>query len=227
MYILYILSCDIEVDEIILPINLRSFSPQWDYNPMFQCMSHIYSLKALLTKNGVAMDKLKINSLKTVSDFFRSNVSYLGSQYNYIYDFQNILMSNPKTDTEKSERKKNIFIYHYMNKIQQQHHKFEPLKNMIELCNKRRIKLFVYLTPINFEGGERFVGKAFMENVRANTAIVSSKILNAMQDAPGFLSFKDFSLSLTSEFFFSREETTEHLNEDGRKLLAENIIKSI
>jgi hypothetical protein len=225
MYTLYILSANIKVNEIILPINLRNFSPQWDYNPMFQCMSHINSLIALLKNKNIIIDNVQKYTSRTVYEFFKSNVRYLGSDYKCVCDFQNVIMSNPKSETDKIERKKDIFVYHYMNVIDKHHHKFKPLKDLFELCNKNMIKLFVYLTPINFEGGERFVGKAFVDNLRSNASTVSGQLLSVAQDDSGFLTFKDFSMLLTSEYFFNREETTEHLNEDGRKLLAENIIK--
>lgn len=226
LYIRYILSLDIKIDEIIVPINLRNFSPQWDYNPIYQCMSHISALKLLLENKNIAIRDEQNNSLKTVNDFFESEVNYIGSPYKYIHNFQNIVMSAPKTENDKIERKKIIFTYHYMNKIDQYHHKFKPFEDMVELCNKNKIKLFLYLTPINYEGGVKFVGKSFSDNLRSNAATVCNQILKSVKADLGALTIKDFSMLLTSDFFFNREETTEHLNENGRILLAENIINT-
>ena len=150
-------------------------------------------------------------------DFPFTNLKRLG-------EFQEIIKSNPATEEEKAFRKKQIFIFHYLNPLSNSHPKLEFLPRIIDLCHSLNIHLLVYVTPVNYQGGERYIGKDFVDLVSANVNVVRQKVLSAPGCSPRFL---DLSLTLPSEDFFHVDEATEHLNQYGRAKLAEIIANEI
>jgi len=226
LYIALLKALNVKTDNIIIPINIRSFSPQWDLNPMFQCTGHIQQLLTALNKKGIT----NFNSYKskplTVSEFKKTSAEYPESRLNKIAQFENVISSSPKSEIDKTERKKAILTYHYMNRIERNHRKLSALADLAAFCQENTIKLLVYMVPINYEAGERYIGNQFTHNLKANVSIISDTLTSKSTGFNNKIIFKDFSTLLQSGSFFNQDETTEHLNQYGREILADQIISS-
>jgi hypothetical protein len=84
-----------------------------------------------------------------------------------------------------------------------------------------RSSLLTYLTPVNYQAGEKYAGDAFSKASRENAAIVSDIMESHRHSSQ--INFLDCSRFLGSEHFFTEDDPTEHLNQEGRRKLA-NVI---
>jgi hypothetical protein len=97
----------------------------------------------------------------------------------------------------------------------------EALQRLVEM----KIKTFVYITPINHQAGLRFCGEGFLTRVALNARRVYDVV--ACRQAEGLLAYKDYGTLLQSEYFFNLDNATEHLNENGRHILVEQLKNEI
>ncbi|HNA89349.1 MAG TPA: hypothetical protein PK989_08590 [Anaerolineales bacterium] len=225
-YLLQILSCTRQKPHtVLLPVNIRSFSPQWDRNPNWQFEEEIVALEEYL-KNSSEIPRLpqkkevlpfSEQELLMEFDFPFTSLKRLG-------EFQNIINDSPATEEEKAFRKKQIFIFHYLHPLSDSHPKLTLLPRIIDLCRSLNIHLLIYVTPVNYQAGERYIGKEFLNLLSANVNVVRQKVDSTYKEPPHYL---DLSLALSSDAFFHADEASEHLNQHGRAQLAEIISNEI
>jgi hypothetical protein len=221
----------------VFPINMRSFSPQWDMNPKHRCTEHIRKIEKRIGKFRNSVDRCLYGVDKETSrnDFLNSRVFYSGTSFHYIKEFENMIKTKPVHSDEKTFRRKHIFIYHYMHKLEPTHLKLLLLKELIKLLDDMQIFTIVYITPINFKAGLKYIGDEFMRVFNSNLRVVYDCLGCKSQSALGNFvfvkhrayAFGDYSQSLGPEYFFNEDDTTEHLNETGRAFMAEVISKMI
>jgi hypothetical protein len=218
---------------IVFPINMRSFSPQWDMNPKHRCTEHIRKIEEYINKFGDNTDECLYGTDKEISenDFLNSRVFYAGTSFQYVKEFENIIKTKPEHRDEIIFRRKHIFIYHYMHKLEPTHHKLLLLRNFIRLLKYMQIAAVVYMTPVNFRAGLKYVGDDFVRVFGSNLQVVYDCLGCTPQSASSnsvFIEgrscvFGDYSQSLGPEYFFNEDDPTEHLNETGRAFLAKII----
>jgi len=213
---------------IILPINLRCFSPQWDLNPKWQFGNEIGIIKAFL-KNpareicGLPEEEEKAPSL--MNAFYSIPVTYPETSFKKIGQFQKIIETSPTTEDERVFRLKQIFIFHYMHALVPDHPKLTYLSNTLDLLMKMGIHAVIYVTPINYQAGLKYAGDVFLDKIKANSLTIYNT-LESRLESPN-LSYNDFSQIFTSEKFFNMDCATEHLNENGRMELARMIANDV
>lgn len=222
---------------VVFPINMRSFSPQWDMNPKYQCTKLVRKIEKRIGKFGNSIDKCLygIDEKTSQNDFLNSRVFYAGTPFRYIKEFENIIRTKPEHKDEIIFRRKHIFIYHYMHKLEPTHRKLLVLRDLIQLLKDMQIVTIVYITPINFKAGLKYVGDDFMRMFSSNLRVVYDCLGCTSQSAlnnPVFVEeqscfFGDYSQSLSSEYFFNEDHPTEHLNETGRTFMAKIISNMI
>jgi hypothetical protein len=212
---------------VIVPINMRSFSPQWDLNPAWQFDEEIDVLKKYSKTPGMKIPVLgkPVDSVPLTGAEKLMEVKYPFTELNRLGEFYDLIKSNPSMEDEKRQRKKQIYIFHYLHPLSATHPKLQALPMIMELLRELHIGLLVYVTPINYQGGARFIGEGFIDVLRANIGVARDLIAQFTgRDAFRFL---DLSEALSSEYFFHPDEATEHLNQDGRAQLAEKIANEI
>ena len=215
---------------IILPINLRSFSPQWFHNPVWQLTHEMDSIEQFIAKGG-KNPMLERESRSTYSlGWYFVPVKYPASDFTRLGQFLEVIYAKPKRAKPKNEaarlqRKKQIFIFHYLHPLSPTHPLLGNLKRVIELSANLRVALLAYFTPLNYQAGQKIVGEAFLETVNANLALVQEVFASAAGKETKRL--VDFSQLLSVEHFFHEEEASEHLNQEGRRILAEAIAGEI
>ena len=107
-------------------------------------------------------------------------------------------------------RKKLIFIYHYTYQLNQQHELLKYFTNIINLARTLNIKLFFYVTPINYQAGLDLVGESFLKIVRSNLNIIRDIFLS---EAHSGVHFENYLELLPKDNFFNEDSPTEHLNQ--------------
>jgi hypothetical protein len=222
---------------VVFPINMRSFSPQWDINPKHRCTEHIRKIEKCIGKFGNSINECLHGIDKKISenDFLNSRVFYAGTSFQYIKEFENIIRAKPEHRDEIIFRRKHIFIYHYMHKLEPTHQKLLLLRDLIQLLKDMQIVTIIYIAPINFKAGLKYVGDDFMRVFSSNLQVVydclgctsQSALNNSIFVEERSCVFGDYSQSLGSEYFFNEDDPTEHLNETGRTFMAKIISNMI
>lgn len=208
---------------VILPINLRSFSPQWDFHPAWQFRDEIKVLNRYDVMSSIDIrpyDELRVKpALLKLYDAIWINYPVVG--FKLVGYFRRLIKFVPESDAQRKFRLKNIFIFHYLHLLVSNHPKLVALSECIELLHDMDIKTVVYITPINWQAGEKYVGAEFVEKIKSNVKCVLDIVSASLNKDT--LSFFDFSMLLDSDCFFSEDNATEHLNQKGRGILARRI----
>lgn len=209
---------------ILLPINLRSFSPQWDYHPSWQFWSEIQAAQSYWS-NLVCVD---INNddeglpNKTLLRLYDSiPVYYPEIGLKTIGYFRNIINAKPDDEEKRKYRLQNIFRFHYMHELVDVHPKLKALNDIVKLVAEMGIYVVVYVTPVNRQAGQRYAGNSFLDMVKSNVSLIKAQSVSERFNP--LVSFSDFSLLLDSDCFFSEDNSTEHLNEKGREILSDQL----
>lgn len=214
---LVLLSVGVQPAGILLPVNLRSFSPQWHENPLFQCSRHVEQLCDFLD-DMADIDVADLRRGATVRSFLRAPVDYPFGTSGTVADFQKLIMSRPRTEREQAVRKRAIFVFHYMNRIAPSHPMLDVLRRLVALSEHAGIRIMAYFTPVNYMAGIKHVGDDFREVMLANKKLIT----DSMPHTPCL----DCSTSLAPEFFFHEDEPTEHLNDRGRATLTDALVRA-
>jgi hypothetical protein len=202
---------------------MRSFSPQWDLNPAWQFDEEIDAIKKY-----IETPKRKIPILKRISEPFilseaekMKEVEYPFTNLNRIGQFYEVINSKPKTDREKLYRKRQIFIFHYLHSLSPTHPKVQILKMTLEMLRELNIGVLTYITPINYQAGEKLVGDGFVNLIRANVDVIRYSMASFLDNED--VHFLDLEEAFTPDYFFHADEASEHLNQQGRAQLAKII----
>ncbi len=205
-------------DALIIPLNLRSFSAEWDARPAYsfhaaqqqlrRADNHLASAFAPLMKT-LQWERAESSSLID----YRNTAVYDGAQVvGTVGDFDN---SDYRTPTPELLRKK--FIFHYMYALPEDHRKLAAMRRIAQLAAKEKLRVVFYVTPIDYETGTACLGPRFSEQVSANIANIGRQL----SDYP--VSFVDWSHALDAQAFSWTEYPNEHLNERGRSFVATHL----
>lgn len=212
---------------VILPINLRSFSPQWDFYPAWQFHDEIRAVESYLS--NPSLEIASVGEVAATSNLLRLfdaiPVKYPLTELNRIGQFRSMIASKSKNENQKLSRLRQIFIYHYMHPLAEDHPKIKALEECVLMLSVLQIPLILYVTPINWEAGRKYVGREFIEAVKSNVNMISNRLSPHQMDKK--ISFADFSILLEAGCFFSDDNATEHLNQQGRGRLTDEIMKMI
>ena len=202
---------------IIIPINMRSFSPEWDKRPEYQFVK-----EKMILKGGIYLKIIKILNCFNF-DFnpktqwlFENTPVYNGNKYiGKVKDFINLNYLENKI--------KDKLIFDYMYPLKKEHRKIVSMKNIVKILNKNNIKPIFYITPIDYEIGEKYLPDQFVKRLSKNTKVIGSVLKKEKTDV------LDLSLSLRSNYFNWKDMyfPNEHLKENGRMLVAIALSKYI
>ncbi|MFA5830738.1 MAG: hypothetical protein WC878_02805 [Candidatus Paceibacterota bacterium] len=213
----YIARSSNKPEAIVVEINLRSFSPEWDMKPEYQFPKEkfLYTIRpAFLGAFYNPLAVLRIINVAPISGKKSLNTPvYNGTvQVGTVADFE-----GDKFDTVTPENIKAKLIYHYMFDLSPDHRKLVSLKKMLAIAKKAEIKTYVYITPIDYQMGQKYIGKDFETQTAKNIAMIC-KIVRE-ENRPCL----DLSHSVSHEGFYYETYPNEHLNEIGRNLVAEKV----
>ncbi|MBF0605452.1 MAG: hypothetical protein HQL07_17400 [Nitrospirae bacterium] len=212
---------------IIVPINLRSYSEEWSSRPSYQ-----YNLERALIRikfgDSHPFDYFLVwmyrftKALDLEMEAWRNQtVVYPGYDLGprrKLHDERMTLPKNLECVPHKKEQFRDVlrikFIYHYLYRLDPSHQFVQSLIEMIHKTRRFNQKILVYITPINMQDGERFVGPAFRRIVLENVQVIQTLMTD--MGVP-FLNMVD---QLPPEHFTDQHEACEHLDETGRRFVA-------
>jgi len=192
---------------IVVPINMRCFSPEWDMSPHYQFIKERIILEGGLKK--VFYKPLRVlNVFKEVT-----REEYLDTP---VYD------GNRKVGQIKNMGGiKQQFLLKYMYSLDERHRKVRSLLKIARQLSKNNIKVIFYLTPIDYQAGEKYFPGRFKKQLTHNTGFLVSLLSKE--------SVLDLSMDLTSDYFAWKKKgsVNEHLNQAGRRYVAEKLAKEL
>ena len=211
---------------VIIPINMRSFSEQWFDRPSYKFYDKRMA-SSILSMDFVSLYKL----------FYESKIS---NEQNYLNSLivregLNLGTNDSITETNKiikdfycvekffyvnnqyTNKLSILYKYHYMYDLNLEHKMFVHLDNIINYAKKNNINILFYITPLNFEYGEKIVGKIFEYTVTKNIDLLKEFLQNNK------VSFIDMSKNVDGQNFNDHQYVCEHLDFKGRGVVATKI----
>ncbi|ALK09744.1 hypothetical protein BVIR_1974 [Blastochloris viridis] len=207
---------------VVLPINMRCFSPQWHLRNDNQYENEIAALRA--HRPGAPIPSLEPTPADLAA-FRKISVRYPDSPFETVDDFLKVIDDRAAKASDDSWRSRQIAIFHYMHPLTADHPWLAALQDTVDAAASMGITPLLYVTPLNHMWGARVVGPRFLEVLASNIAIVQSALQPRVQRAGGM--FDDLSLSFADKLFFSKNEKTEHLADAGRAELANAIVADL
>ncbi len=213
--------------KVIIPINMRSFSEQWFDRPHFMFMDERMA-SAILALDFISLYKLYIeSSQQNEQKYLKTNIIREGKNLGTISSINNkIKIDKDLYCLEKDFYKNSEYIeklsiqyqYHYMYNLNLKHKMFSHLSKIISYAKDKNIDILFYITPINFEYGEKIVGKDFETLVSKNIDTLK-EFLNSKK-----VNYLDLSQKVQGHNFNDHQYVCEHLDFVGREIVALNIL---
>jgi hypothetical protein len=193
---------------IIIPINMRTFSPEWDMNPRYQ-----FTRQRIILEGGLKLAFYK--PMRVLKYKFKTitRKEYLELP---VYDG-----SQKIGKLKRMKGPKKQFILKYIYSLSDGHRKVKSLLKITRLLSKNNIQMLFYLTPIDYQEGERRLPGRFKKQLNHNTTFLCSLISKE--------SLLDLSLDLTRDYFAWKEikSVNEHLNQEGRRYVAKKLAEKL
>lgn len=210
------------IETVCIPINMRSFSPQWCMNPEWLYAKQLNYIRDHVTNKLLKSNLSHIGMYQMrARDFYGMEFLTFNSSYPIsCREIIRIIQSKANKNVGSIDRWRAIFEFHYLPIIQQENRILNSFRALLNICNIIGCRPVLYYLPINYEFGNHLYSGRFADWVQINKKIISDTLLSSnLLSSP----IHDFSYDFGSDMFFRPEEPTEHLNENGRLLLTEKL----
>lgn len=213
-------------DVVVLPINLRSFSPEWDSNPQYDLSTHVDALKSFADApagplpapvSGMARGQFDA----AMAGFMARPIETPLSRIRTIGEFLAIRRSKPQGREEARRRLREVAIVQYALPIAPGHRQIAALLAAIDIAKHQDMGLVLYFTPIDVALARAVGGDDLAAAVARNLQTVAGPLERAAQG--GRVVVRNWLSALPHEMFFAGE-FSEHLLQAGRDWLAEQIV---
>jgi len=204
---------------VILPINLRCFSPSWYRRPDWQ-----FEKEKFLLRNHNAFARAVLRPLVVFgyldlvpispSEYESTPVVFGESAAGTVSDYQQVL-PRPGDDSSYSAH----FMFEYGYSLSEDHPQLVALSDAVKQLRSAGIETISYVTPIDFERGEAVVGAAFATRVRENVETLQ-RVLTRAGSAP-----YDWSRRMDSDAFDYGVRIQEHLDETARTEIKDSLVE--
>jgi hypothetical protein len=217
----YICRANNRPNVVIIPVNMRSFSPGWDQRPDWQFEQERFFLEHPLIRSfykPLAVFKVISTNEISVEQYNKTSV-YCGDKVIGTvreFDFRS---DDPNSITDEKIRKK--FIFNYMYPLTPDHRKLQSMMQVVNVLNSIDVKVVFYITPLDIEEGRKYLSDVFNDRVRANVELVKA-LLREQNIEP-----LDLSQNLPSEHFSWTVYPNEHLDQAGRLYVANHLAEAL
>jgi hypothetical protein len=226
-FVKYIAESSIHPKLIIMPINLRSFSPEWDMRPEYQFKKEQLFLSTARNSFSFVFYRplVLLTDLTPIDreDYLNTSVFDGGQKVGKVKEFD-----DPSYQSSSSQKIRNKMVFQYMYSLSKDHRKIRSMLQIIDLLHQEGIPFIFYITPVDYQSGKEYVGEQFCERLTENT-----RFIHALFESKGSRVL-DLSMSLGTAAFNwggnARDNfvyPNEHLKEDGRRFVAEQLSKRI
>jgi pimeloyl-ACP methyl ester carboxylesterase len=241
-YVQYIVRSDHRPEVIVVPVNMRSFSPEWDRRPGYQFEEE----KAVLTY-GLFASRMLLRPLKilgaldpkiTQEEFLNTAVYDGDIAVGTVRDFEapgkdgndtlqqeaEFVYHDALPSEEDAEALQKALTYYYMFRLDQDHRKLRALAQIARLCDESGIRVIFYITPVNYQRGTSVLGDVFRERFVENVDVIHAAVRSALsQEDTERVTMLDLSFGLEAYAFVDME----HLREQGKIYVADQLAAAI
>ena len=206
----------------MIPINLRSFSPEWDRKPAYQFEATKRQIRHAERPLQQALDPLLrtlhlLDEQAVTQTEYKTTPVYCGTeQVGLVRDFD-----NPSYLEVTPERTRNKMIFHYMYPLGVDHPKLVALREIVALADDYDLNIVFYVSPVDVETGERLLPGRFREQVAANVDTIREAVGTHQ---PALIDMSD---ALPSTAFSWHDYPNEHLRDTGRRFVAERLASQL
>jgi hypothetical protein len=142
-------------------------------------------------------------------------------QVGTVRDFEGI---NQRPYSDDNLRK--LLVYFYMFDLSPSHRRIRSLEEIADIIRTNSMNVIFYVTPIDYETGNQFLGPAFQKQLDSNVSVITNSLAQQGFDV------LDLSSSLPANgFAWKNAEFTyyinEHLNDQGRLFVAKQLQKKV
>jgi len=203
---------------LLISINLRSFSPEWEPRPEYQFEAEKFRLRHgdLAAAYLRPLNAIKAYSLTPISpgEYRARPVFREGRPVGRVRDFLPLLVPPPGMGLEESQ-----FVFRYMNSVTPDSRGVRALRRIAGICREAGMEPRFYVSPVDVDSGSRAAGPGFRRQVAANVAVLREAL------AAERLPLLDLSALLDRDAFDWRRNLVpnEHLTERGRAALAREL----
>ena len=207
-----------KIDTVIIPINLASFYSRWTDRADFRFFLNRAYLDFISSRSinfhAVWKDFLDANGLLpeprpvTSTGELLPALTYVGRSLD--------CGAPPPTQSERDQIR-TLFLSTYDAPPIYPEDVEEAYRSTVRKLRAMKIRTLVYLTPIDLEGAEGFVGPRLVREINAKAARV---LRIASEEGAETL---DLHAALTTEHFMDKRYVCEHLYASGRQYIAQQI----
>jgi hypothetical protein len=208
---------------VIIPVNLRTFSPFWDI-PGWQFENVrdtlAYLKNPLFRAFYMPLGIFKFSNMETTDEAYEAAPVYDGlRRVGTVWDFK-----GPDNAKWTQKQIKNAFLFYYMGQITEQNRKVQTLRQVIRILKGAGIPVLLYFVPTDVQSGMEYHGQRFRRQLEQNAAFLKQVI-----QQEGITSY-DFTCALGMENFVWRltgDCVDEHIKEAGRQYVADQLTEII
>lgn len=221
-YVEYMIRKGYHPKVVIIPINLRCFSPEWDQQPLWQFE------KEKLTLAMKDTFWMKFYRPLAVFKFFEPRINRFDYEQTDVFDGSQIIgkvrdFDNASYQVFSGENMKNKLRFRYMYSLSKQHRKVQSMMRIAKLLKDAGIKPIFYITPVDWQTIEKNLGVYSVLRIEENVQLIR----RALSDVG--VPVLDLSRTLLSEDFSWPEDgegpyyPNEHLRLRGRMLVVKTL----
>jgi hypothetical protein len=209
---------------VVLPINMRSFSPQWFGNPAWQFDAHLPLIRARARDPGAPLGP--IDDVRASAGFYddydRLALSCpMAPEITTISAFRDVVAHKPVDEPGQRARLRVIMAVHYGYLLTSDHPLFGCLDSLAQRAAALNQAILPVLLPLNMQLGSDVLGPDFRHAVTANVAVVLDRC------AALGLTPLDLIDLLPAYAFFHSHSPTEHLREGGRAAVVDAVMNEL
>jgi hypothetical protein len=215
-YVQYMAHSSSKPQAVIVPINLAEFSPGWDMRPGYQFDEENFDLTTPVPFAQYFFRPLAIfQAIHAVTEEqYEKTPVYRGTAVvGTVAEFSEPLKYASITPAHMADQ----FVFDYMYNLTPMHRKLVSLQHLIATARAAGIAVYVYITPIDYENGVKYVGPDFLSQTKANTDVICSVL--ASNNMPCL----NLAFSLRSNIFNYPVYANEHMKQQGRLFVATQI----
>lgn len=193
---------------VVIPINMRSFSPVWDLRPEYQFVRRRRILKGFpyINLNVHSVDYRDFNNTPVYQ--YQEKVGKVGE---YIY--------HPEMDRIEAVQKG--YVLNYLYPLKENHRKLISLRKLADLLTEHEIVPVFYIEPIDYEPAIEIFGNVFKSHVQKNITIIQEALAEYNQKA------LNLCFAFDHTCFDYEVVPNEHMHQAGRLKVAEVLAEQI
>jgi acetyl esterase/lipase len=173
---------------------MRSFSPEWDLRPGYQFDKEKRTLNMGLLVSRILYRPLHIFGFYQPSisqeTYLNATVYEGDTPVGTVRDFEELADEDAVADqgdtrfayhdalpsSEDEDALRQALVYRYMYRLRPEQRQLQAMLEIAKLGRESGVEIVFYVTPINYQQGERFLGEAFGRTLEENVALVESLV---------------------------------------------------